>query len=63
MLSTWMRANLLAAFSGDAGGRDSGGGVEKVVLARLHPPLNIQHVQHQWKSVVQQARKVMVADC
>jgi hypothetical protein len=63
LLSSWMRENLLATFwempSVAIPLRD----VETVVLARLQPPLNIQHVQHEWKTLVKRSRAVMAADC
>ncbi|MHA7652215.1 GIY-YIG nuclease family protein [Mycobacterium sp. ML4] len=63
LLSTWMRENLTASYWEMPAVVIPLGDVEKVVLARLQPPLNIQHAQHEWKSVVKQARAVMAADC
>jgi hypothetical protein len=37
--------------------------VEREVLNRLKPPLNIQKVSHQWTKQVKQARRLMAADC
>lgn len=63
LLSTWMRENLLATYWEMPRVAIPVGDVEKVVLVRLQPPLNIQFAQHTWKSVVKQARAVMAADC
>lgn len=62
-LSIWMRQNLLATYWEMPSVAIALKDVEKSVLARLQPPLNIQHVEHEWKTLVKQSRAVMAADC
>lgn len=62
-LSIWMRQNLLATYWEMPNVAIALKDVEKSVLAWLQPPLNIQHVEHEWKTLVKQSRAVMAADC
>lgn len=63
VLSSWMRTNLLATYWEMPNVAVPLAQVEKAVLTRLQPPLNIVHVQHRWKVLVRHARAVMAADC
>jgi hypothetical protein len=60
-LTDWMRAHLeIAVWVTDRSQplRD----VERDVLRRLNPPLNIQGVDHRWKAQVQSCRAAMAAE-
>lgn len=60
-LTDWMRAHLeIAVWVTDRSQplRD----IERDVLRRLNPPLNIQVVDHRWKAQVQSCRAAMAAE-
>lgn len=63
VLSDWMRANLRATFWRMPAVGIPLKDVEKPVIDRLQPPLNIAHARHQWLKHVKRSRALMAADC
>jgi len=62
-LTAWMRANLTLAVWAKPAECGDLHGVEKGVLAKLVPALNIQHnATSPWRAVVRKARRVMAED-
>lgn len=63
VLTEWMQTNLTLAVWAKPVECTDLHAVEKQVIAKLVPPLNIQHnTTSPWRSAVQQARRVMAGD-
>jgi hypothetical protein len=57
-LTAWMRKNLrIGTWSWDR--RDTLADIERALLMRLNPPLNIQGVQHSYRALIKAERKVL----
>lgn len=62
-LTAWMREHLMLTTWAKPADCDVGlASIECVVLARLQPPLNLQHVLTPWTAALKAARKVMAGE-
>jgi hypothetical protein len=63
VLTAWMREHLtLTTWAKPADCEVGLATIERVVLARLQPPLNLQHVLTPWTAALKAARKVMAGE-